>query len=367
MARAKEKPTILIAEDEEINRTILREILKEKYRVLEAENGQQAVFFLKAEETTVSLIILDIHMPKLDGFGVMDYLNDTGLNEKIPVIITTADESPDILVQGKKNKVVDIVYKPFRAADIIKTVDTLVNIVDIEHNLEAIIADKSSYLTLQYDAVRKAKTFHHSRWDDNIKTLIGQLLPGSLMHCERIQAYSLFMCEKIIEKYPQYGLSKSMVKSLVDASLMHDLGKVVIPDSLLDKNDPSAPRAIAQFRRRPIAGSELINMMFANSGHQVERKYAYEICRCMHETFDGKGYPIGLNGQEIPISAQIVGLVHRYDELRFDEEGTVTPHKSVVKKILESEYKAFNPDFLEIFEDYEADFERISEAEYKGE
>lgn len=354
-----EKPTILIAEDEEINRTILREILKDKYRVLEAENGHQAVFCIKAEETNISLIILDIHMPKLDGFGVMDYLMETGLNEKIPVIITTADESADVLIQGKKNKVVDIIYKPFRAADIIQTVENLVVICNLEQNLEEIINEKSVYLTNQYEAVKKAKSFHHSKWDDNVRTMMNKMLPGAEAHRERVSKLTAYVCEKVMIKYPKYGLSRSINRAISEGCLLHDIGSVIIPESLFDKSDASFPRAMVQLKKRPIAGSELINLMFANTGHQVERKYAYDITRSMHEAYDGKGYPVGLSGDEIPLCAQIVGLVHRYDTLRYLSDGTEKPHKSVMRKILEAEYKSFNPDLLEIFEENSSEIESL--------
>lgn len=356
---AKEKPAILIAEDEEINRTILREMLKSKYRILEAENGNQAVFCLQAEGAGISLIILDIHMPKLDGFGVMDYLQESGLDQKIPVIVTTSDESVDVLVQAKKNRAVDIVYKPFRAADIRRTVDNLVEICRLEQNINSIIEEKSEYLTNQYNALKKAKAFHRIKWDDNIRSLMSALLQGQDEHNERIRAGSELLLRGLMEKYPKYGITKSLIKTISDASLLHDIGKAVIPDSLFDRTDSSASRAIVQLRKRPIAGSEMINLMFANSGHQLERKYAYEICRCMYEQFDGKGYPIGLSGLEIPVSAQVVGLCHRYDELRYNNDKEVMIHKSVMRKILEAEYKAYNPDLLDVFEELACSFESI--------
>lgn len=353
------RPAILIAEDEEINRTILREILKDKYRILEAENGHQAVFCLEAEKDAIALILLDIHMPKLDGFGVMDYLNESELNEKIPVIVTTSDESADVLIQAKKNKAVDIVYKPFRAGDIRKTVDNLVEICKLENSLSEIIEEKSTYLTNQYDALKKARSFKRVKWDDNISALMNKLLPENASHNARIRACTELLVNSVSERFPQYGLSKSINKAIVDASLLHDLGNVVIPDSLFDRNDPSAQRALVQIRKRPIAGSEMINLLFANSGHQMERKYAYEICRYMFEQYDGKGYPIGVSGEEIPISAQIVSLCHRYDELRYIKEGTIKPHKSVMRKIVEAEFKAYNPDLMEAFELLSDEFDNL--------
>lgn len=352
----KEKPTILIAEDEEINRTILREILKDKYRVIEAENGNQAVFCIQAETDTISLIILDIHMPKLNGFGVIDYLNESGLNEKIPVIITTSDESTDVLVQGKKNKVADIVYKPFRAADIRSSVDTLIEICSLEQNLDDIISKKAEYLTNQYDVIKKAKSFHRARWDENITDLLKLMLPGCEEHTNRIRKGIEIMLERIMEAYPKYGITKAVVKAASDGSLMHDFGAIIVPDRVFDKNNAAASRGLVQLKNRPVAGSEVINLMFANSGHQLERKYGYEICRYMYEQYDGKGYPSGLVGEEIPFCAQVASLVHRYDELRYPAEGGEIPHKSVMRKILDAEYRAYNPDLLDIFENFGSEF-----------
>lgn len=359
------KPTILIAEDEEINRTILREILKNKYRILEAENGQQAVFYIQAEDLVIDLLILDIHMPKLDGFGVMDYLIEKGLNTKIPIIVTTADESSDVLVQAKQNKVVDIVYKPFRAGDIQKTVDTLVEICKLEKNLEKIIEEKSIYLTNQYEVMKKALIFRHQRWEETVKRLMSDLLPGNEEHNLRIRAYTECLATKVMNTYPKYGLNKSICSTMADAALLHDIGSTVIPDSLFDKNDPSAHRALLQIRRRPIAGAELINLIFADSPYKTEKKYAYEICRHMYEHFDGKGYPNSLVGQEIPLCAQIVSLAHRYDELRFNSGNLGSSHKNATRKILEVEFKAYNPDVLEAFEELTDVFEAISLGEKK--
>lgn len=362
-----EKPTILIADDEEISRAILREILKSKYRILEAENGQQAVLYIQAEELNIDLLILDIHMPKLDGFGVMDYIVEKKLTSKLPVIVTTADESSEALVQAKNYKVVDIVYKPYRAPDIIKTVDTLVDICKLEKNLESIIAQKSVYLTNQYEVFKKSRFFRRPKWDDNVKELMKEISPERVPHMDRVKRYTEVLLLATMERYPQYGLNKSMCKTIAAASLLHGIGASVIPDSLFDKNDPSAHKALMQLRRRPIAGAELVNMIFANSPFQSERKYAYDICRYLHEQYDGKGYPMGAMGDEIPIGAQAVGLVHRYDELRFAKNGKNMPHKLAMRTILDKEFKAYSPNLLEVFEDLSDSFDEIASRVYNEE
>ena len=356
-----DKPTVLIAEDEEINRTILREILKAKYRILEAENGQQAVYCLKAEKTNTSLIILDIHMPEVDGFGVMKYLEEEGLNKKIPVVITTADQDPNILIEGKKNKIVEIFYKPFRASDVSKTVDDLIEICNYEDNLDEIIAEKSVYLTNQYEAVRKAKSLLFTRWDENIKTFIFNLLPESREHILRIYSYTEILCKELAKTHPQYGITKNSARLIADASLLHDLGEVIIPNSIITgKSGDALDRAIKQVKKRPQAGAELINLIFANSGHQVERKYAYDICRYMYETCDGKGYPAGLKGGEIPICAQVVSVVHRYDELRFQKDGNVKEHEGIMDYFLDTAGERYNPVLLSTFENVSDEIKNVN-------
>ncbi len=356
------RPAVLIAEDEEINRTILREILKDKYRVLEAENGHQAVYCIEAWETDLSLVILDIHMPKLDGFGVIDYLARNGLSERVPVIITTSDKSTDVLLQGKQNKVVDIIYKPFRASEIRKKVDMIVEVCKYENNLDAIIADTSVYLSNQYETVRKARAFHHVRWEENVRVFMDKMLPDNVDHNGRIRAYTEIMLTKIQENYPKYGLTKSSIKCILDATVLHDIGKVIIPDSVFDKDDVTAHRGLMQLKRRPEAACEMINLLFGKSSHQTERKYAYDICRNMFELFDGKGYPECLCGNEIPICAQVVGLVHKYDELRFPLLGNTITHKEAFRKILEADFRSYNPDLLEVLEELSDDIEAIAKG-----
>lgn len=362
--RNTDKPAVLIAEDEEINRTILREILKDKYRILEAENGNQAVFFIQAERQNIALIILDIHMPKLDGFGVMDYLVENGLNEKIPVIVTTSDQSSDVLLQGRKNKVADIIYKPFRASDIRKHVDTLVSLCKVEQNLDEIIKETGEYLTSQYDMIKKAKVFKIGKTDETIRSIVNKVLPDNEEHNLRIRAYTEILCENVMKRYPQYGLTKSSVRTITESSVIHDIGKVIIPDEVFDRNDPSAHRGLLQIRRRPVAAGEVVNLLLSNTSHQAERKCCYDICRYMYERFDGKGYPEGLSEQEIPISAQIVGIVHRYDEIRFPDPTRILSHKLALRQLLEAEYRSFNPDLADLFEELSDEIEEASEKHY---
>lgn len=358
---SEEKNAILIAEDEEINRTILREILKDKYEVLEAENGHQAIYRIKADYDKIALIILDIHMPKLDGYGVMDYLADSSLNEKIPVIITTSDQSTDVLISGKKNKVADIVYKPFRASEIRKRVDNLIEICKYEQNLESVIAERATYLTKQYDTITRLSNIDSK--DNYIAItheLLGRLFPNSLDHISRISKYTEIFCRELQNRFEQYGLDKEECMLIKDASLLHDLGNLVI-DDVYNQGEGASHRAIMQIKKRPEAAGELVNLIFTHAPVADNRKkYAYEICRCMYEQFDGKGYPEGLTGLEIPISAQVVGLAHRYDELRFGSASVKAEfHKTAIRKILESEYKAYNPDLCDILEDVENELSEI--------
>lgn len=353
------RPVILIAEDDEVNRAILKEILKEDYEVIEAADGERAVALIESEQDRLNLVLADIHMPVMDGFEVIEYIHDNGLAEKIPVIITTGDQSADVLLSGKKYHVADIVYKPFKAKDIRRTIDSLFELLKCEQSIEEIVAEKSDSFSHQYDALKKVSSIKNYLWEDTIRMTMDALLPKGTAHRRRIQNYTGIMVERLCEEYPQYGLRPEDAPMIAKCTLLHDIGSFVVPDIVFDQNDANAHRGFIQIRKRPVVGSELINLIFANSKHQTEKKHCYEICRYMRELYDGKGYPDGMIGNEIPISAQIVGLVHRYDELRF-QNSRVHSHKTTVNMITEAEYKSYNPDLLDIFDELQDEFDEIA-------
>ena len=353
------KPVILIAEDDEVNRAILKEILKDDYEVIEADDGERAVSMIQEEQDRINLVLADIHMPVMDGFEVIEYLHDKGLSEKIPVIITTGDQSADVLLSGKKYQVADIVYKPFKAKDILRTIESLFEILKCEQSIEEIVAEKSDFFSHQYEALKKVNSIKNYLWEDTIRMTMDALLPKGTAHRRRIQNYTGIMVEKLCEEYPKYGLKPEDAPMISKCTLMHDIGSFVVPDIVFDQSDASAHRGFVQIRKRPIVGSELINLIFANSKHQTERRHCYEICKYMREQYDGKGYPDGMQGNEIPISAQIVGLVHRYDELRF-QSNKIHSHKTTANIILEAEYKAYNPDLIDLFEELQDEFDEIA-------
>lgn len=355
----KNKPVVLIAEDDEVNRDILREILKDGYEVIEAGDGKSAVSYIESAKTKLNLVIADIHMPVMDGFGVIEYLHKEGLSDRIPVIITTADQSADVLLLGKKYRVADIVYKPFKVKAIRKSVDALFEILKCERGVNDVISEKSEHFVNQYTALKKADSIRDFCWEDTIRLIMDELLPGGVLHRKRIHNYTRAVLDKLKTDFPKYRLTDADVDMISKCTLMHDIGSVVIPDEVYDKGDATSYRGLMQIRKRPVVGSELINLIFANSTHLDEKRHCYEICRYMRERFDGKGYPDGLLGIEIPVSAQVVGLVHRYDELRF-KDGKIHSHKSSCNAILEAEYKAFNPDLIDLFEEISGTFEEIS-------
>lgn len=358
----QELKTILVAEDEEINRSFLREIFKGEYHLLEAENGHQAIYHIKSQGDRLSLIILDIHMPKLDGFGVMDYLRENALTEKIPVIITTSDQSTDVLLSAKQSKVADIVYKPFHLKDIKRRVNNLIELCKYENDLDSILEEQSKYLSSQYETMIKLRAFQKKSPDAAWKAVMEELIPGITPHNERMQEYVKLIADKTALLYPKYGLEKAEIQMIADAVSLHDIGKLVISDEVFDSSGAEANRVYIQIRRRPIAASELISMIFENTNLKMERKYCFDICRHMYEKYDGKGFPEGLKGDEIPISAQIVSLAHRYEELRFRGLNNAKPltHAEVMRKILQGEFRSFNPDLLEVFEDCSPMIEEIS-------
>lgn len=342
--------TILIADDEAISRSILAEILKDKYRILEAENGNQAVMYIKSQKENISLIILDIHMPKLSGFDVMNYLAESGLRDNVPVIITTADQSSEVLMQATQHRAADVIYKPYNANDIRKKIDLLIGIKNVENNMDSILQEAVAIVEKEYATIRKMHLFQIGRAQENFAMLMSQVQPEKTDHNHRVRVYTEIFGDKLLEGNSSLKVDKQTLKLIRDAIPLHSIGSLVIPEDIYKKDEKVTERAYNQIKRRPIASAEMVNIIFADVVAQKRVKVCYNICRYLHERYDGKGYPDGLKGEEIPIEAQIFSLVHRYDELLYNDEHPLNSEQAM-RVLTEEEADSFNPYLLNAFEE----------------
>lgn len=304
------KDKVLIVDDVEINRDILAGALEDKYDILTAENGKQALDIILNNPDDISIVLLDLIMPVMDGYDVLVKMNETNLADRIPVIMITGEDKTDTITRCFDLGANDFVAKPFNnkivrarvrnAIALYKNMNTLSDVVSIQ-NIE--LKEKNDKL-------------------DSINQKIVELL-GSVVeyrdiesgeHIQRIKKYTTIAATQIMKDYPEYNITPDVIKQMTVASMLHDLGKVSIPDSILLKNGKLTEEEYNVMKNHTVSGSDIIERMKATWGDDFH-KICYDICKYHHERYDGKGYPEGLSGEDIPIAAQIVALADCYDAL----------------------------------------------------
>ena len=290
---------VLIVDDIELNREILAVALGDEYEVLQASDGVQTIEILKTDSEGITAMLLDLIMPNVDGYAVLDYMREHGLLERIPVIVISAESARDVEVKCLE-----------------KIVDVLGTVVEYR-NLES-----------------------------------GE-------HIKRVKEFTNILAEKAAEKYPEYGLTPEKIAVIVAASPLHDIGKIAIKDSVLLKPGRLTDEEFEYMKTHTTKGCEILTQIAGTWSEEYE-KISYEICRHHHERYDGKGYPDGLAGEDIPISAQLVSIADVYDALVSDRV-----YKKAIEKgkayqmILDGECGTFSPRLIECFKESRQEFEEL--------
>lgn len=337
---------ILIVDDQEINRTILCEIFKESYKVVEAENGREAIDFVKNTNENIACILLDIVMPELDGFGVLDRLTRKDYLSSVPVVLITGDTSVDAEKKGYDKGVSDIITKPFDLHIVKKRVENIIDLYRHKNNLEAMVTEQ---------AQRLKDT--NAQIIEILSSVVEFRNLESGEHIKRIKAFTRVLAEYVSVDYPEYKLSNEIKQMIVSASAMHDVGKIAIPDTILLKPGKLTDEEFDIMKTHTVKGAEIMEML-----DFIEDRYYYKCCveiaRHHHERFDGRGYPDKLVGDDIPIAAQIVSITDVYDALVSERvyKSAFTPEEAY-NMILEGKCGTFNPKLMECFKKAKEDFE----------
>lgn len=336
------KPTVLIVDDAQMNREILTSILKEEFNVIEAENGEEGIRLLGQYGVGISCVLLDIMMPGIDGFGVLEFMADNHIIDDVPVITITGDESEATIRRAYEMGVSDYINRPFDSKVVFRRVFNIVKLYAKQKRLVSIV-------TSQMLAKEK-----NSRLLVGILSQIVEFRNGdSGCHVIHINAITQVLLERLVEKTNAYKLRSSDIFQIATASALHDIGKIGIPDEILNKPGKLTPEEFEIMKTHTLIGAEMLDRLEAYRGEQLVR-YAHDICRWHHERYDGKGYPDGLKGEEIPIWAQVVALADVYDALVSERVyKKAYPHDVAVKMILNGECGAFNPLLLECFKEAE--------------
>lgn len=343
---AKQK-TILIVDDVELNRAILCELFQHTYAILEAENGEEALRVIKQHQEELSIVLLDVVMPVMDGIEVLRRLQGNAALERIPVILITAESSESTALKGYNLGVADIVNKPFNPEIVSRRVENVMELYEHKRHLESKLQEQ--YAALEEQAKKLART--SAFVIDTLSTVVEFRNGESGSHIRRIRQITRVLLEALSAQYEEYRFTDAQISLITDASALHDIGKIAIPDSVLLKPGKLTEKEFEVMKSHTIKGCEILQRL--DLGHLQNDEfyqYCYEICRHHHERWDGRGYPDGLQGSEITIWAQVVSLADVYEALT--NERVYKPpytHSSAVSMILNGECGSFNPQLLDCF------------------
>lgn len=340
---------ILIVDDMEINRAILCELFHKDYDVMEAENGLTALNLLHQHQDSIAIILLDIIMPVMDGFQVMEHLQSEGIMKKIPVILITADTYQENEIKALDLGASDIILKPFNAHIVKKRVENSIELYRHKNHLEDLVEHQTKKLTETNDFII-----------DALSTVIEYRSMESGHHIRRIRVLTKTLAACVQRMFPEYKLTPRLIDTIASASAMHDIGKIAIPDSILLKPGRLTPEEFEIMKTHTTKGCEILQT-FQRMDDKVYLHYCYDICRYHHERWDGKGYPDGLKGDEIPVCAQIVSIADVYDALTSDRVyKPAFSHEEAVQMILHGECGIFSAQLINCFEQVSVIFKEIS-------
>lgn len=341
----KESRKILIVDDMELNRAILGEAFRQDFEILEAENGREALELLRDNKEEIVAVLLDLIMPVLDGYGVMEKMVKKHLMEKIPVFLITAEESEEMLMRGYELGAVDVISKPFNVAFLRRRIGNVIELYRHRLRLESIVELQVQELKEKTEKLLKFNT----SMIDTLSTVIEFRDCESGEHVQRIRKITDILLNYLSDFHPEYKIEKDQIPLISDAAAMHDIGKIAIPDAILNKPGRLTDEEFEVMKEHTVKGCEILDSIDSIQNSDLY-KYCYEICRYHHERWDGRGYPDRLAGEEIPIWAQIVSLADVYDALV--SERVYKPaysHEKAVSMILNGECGTFNPSLIESF------------------
>lgn len=345
-----EKNKILIADDSEMNREMISEILGDKYDFAYAENGVEVINTLRGK-SDIDLILLDINMPKMDGFEVLRIMNERHLMEEYPVIIISASGGNDFINQAYKLGAVDYIQRPYNALVVQRRVENTLLMYSNQKRLQQLVINQV------YDKENN---------NNSMISLLGNIVESRNQelgsHTLNVQMGTELLLKEVAKMSVKYTLSKSDIAMISSLAALHDIGKIRVPESILNKPGKLTPEEWAIMQSHTVEGYNILKAALPDQESKFV-KVACEICRWHHEKYDGKGYPDGLVGDEIPISAQVVSLADVYDALTSERcYKKAFSHDTAIQMILNGECGSFNPLLLECLKNISTNLKNIKES-----
>lgn len=352
-----DKEQILIVDDEEVNRVILSGVFADEYDILEAANGNEATSLLESNNNIV-LILLDVVMPELNGFGVLEYMKEHDLMDKIPVILITSETIIDSDDQAYSFGVADVMHKPFYPHIVRRRGKNIIELYQNKQYMKQRLDEQEREIREQERQIRENNEF----MIDALSSVVEFRSLETGEHIRRIKYFTRIMLKYLMKYYPKYGITSAQVDEIARAAALHDIGKIGIPDAILLKPGRLTEEEFEVMKTHTTIGCDILDKFREKQSGDFYR-YCYEICRYHHERWDGNGYPDHLKGEEIPISAHVVAIADVYDAL-VSPRVYKSPYanKIAYDMIMNGECGQFSPDVLECFALAKEDFFNIVEV-----
>ena len=300
---------MLIVDDSDINRGILGEIFDDSYEILEAGDGEEAIEVIEKEKDNLSIIFLDLMMPKKNGLEVLAYMSDANLNESIPVIMITGEATADSDMKAYEYGAADIIYKPFVSRVLRRRAANLVEQYESRRHMEAELEKRNRELAESHRQVIKT--------NETLLDALGSVVEFRSLesgeHVQRVKNYTRIILKYVSNCFPEYGLTGHQIELMSKAAALHDLGKIAIPDAILNAPRKLTKEEFDEMKKHTVYGCEILERFKFEETEFYN--YCYDICRWHHERADGRGYPDGLTEKEIPIYCQVVGVADCFDAL----------------------------------------------------
>lgn len=341
------RQSVLIVDDSELNRKMLGQMLGSRFDIAEAASGEACLQLLEQNATGISIVLLDIHMPGIDGFTVLEEMNQKNLLEQIPVIMISSEDTVDAVRRAFDLGASDYISRPFDAKVVYQRIINTIQLYAKQRRLSAMAAD------LAFEKERA------SRMMIGILSQVVEKRNGeSRDHVQRVAQLTSMLLAGLAQKTDRYPLTREMRRTIATAAALHDIGKMEICEDLLHKEGPLTEAERRTLQSHTLLGAQMLEEQ-PECRDDAFARTAYNICRWHHERYNGGGYPDGLQGEQIPIEAQVVGLADVYERLvSRPVDGHARTHSEVVQMICTGVCGAFNPLLLDCLQDMEAEIAR---------
>ena len=341
------RQSVLIVDDSELNRKMLGQMLGSRFDIAEAASGEACLQLLEQNATGISIVLLDIHMPGIDGFTVLEEMNQKNLLEQIPVIMISSEDTVDAVRRAFDLGASDYISRPFDAKVVYQRIINTIQLYAKQRRLSAMAAD------LAFEKERA------SRMMIGILSQVVEKRNGeSRDHVQRVAQLTSMLLAGLAQKTDRYPLTREMRRTIATAAALHDIGKMEICEDLLHKEGPLTEAERRTLQSHTLLGAQMLEEQ-PECRDDAFARTAYNICRWHHERYDGGGYPDGLQGEQIPIEAQVVGLADVYERLvSRPVDGHARTHSEVVQMICTGVCGAFNPLLLDCLQDMDVEIAR---------